>query len=391
MTRYRVPFSVAVISVAVSAALDANAQLKSTGNAQVLNASSQVSQTCSGGYALTISGTGALDLKCEGSLTTPQGTSAPAQTPTEAGVISFTSASFTGPQNQPIALSLQRTARNGGNPGTGAISTLVDISRGPCTIYGSAGGQTSVTFAAGDVAPKTVTLAATAQGECAVRVVTGSADDRATAITSTFVAVTAPSGTPAPTPLPTPAPTSPPTGSCYNGTQTIPETSNIVMQTMYAGGTNNYVLDSRSYTNPVPGTQANGFPQATTVDNTVQVFPLPQTWPDGAPITAALLSFTDYIYFNLSGAQYEISLSKCKGDFSYYKTAQQYPIGNDTYQPCGGLFGATASVRWSNQGNFLTCQIPTGEQWYMNWRPVPGSCPTNFGHTCGQTFYVPRG
>lgn len=194
-----------------------------------------------------------------------------------------------------------------------------------------------------------------------------------------------PAPAPAPAPPP-PLPVTPPVGSCpaVEGT--------IVMQTMNPGGTNNYALDSLAYRNPPPGVQANGFPEATTPHNTVQVFPLSRTWPDGQPVTSAVVTFTDYIYFNLAGAQYEVSLSPCKGDFTSYKTAQTYHIPyNGTFTACGGVFGPSFSVRWGAEGNFMTCQIPANEQWYLNWRVVPGTCKTGYGKTCGQTFGVQRG
>jgi hypothetical protein len=164
------------------------------------------------------------------------------------------------------------------------------------------------------------------------------------------------------------------------------------MQTMYMGGSNNYAFDSLAFVNPPAGTNFSGDAKATAPQDTVQVYPLPQTWPDGTPVTTATAFFASYIYYNLAGAQYEVAFSKCKGDFSYYKTAQaHFTYFGTSYEPCGIVWGADFNASWGTQGSYSSCQVPAGEQWYMNWRVVPGTCPTNAGRTCGQTFYVPRG
>jgi hypothetical protein len=116
-------------------------------------------------------------------------------------------------------------------------------------------------------------------------------------------------------------------------------------------------------------------------------------WPDNVtPAAQAIVQFASYIFFNQTGAQYEVAFSKCKGDFSYYKTntaTVAYPGSTQVFQPCGVVWGTDMSLAWSRDGAIDQCRIPAGEQWYMNWRV--SNCPTGTGHTCGQTFYVPRG
>jgi len=200
-----------------------------------------------------------------------------------------------------------------------------------------------------------------------------------------------PTPTPSPTPTPTPTPTPSPTGgTCTNlagATITIP--ANIVNQPLYMGGTNNYALDSSHYTNPAPGTPFNGNTGATTPENTIQVFKLPTTWPAGAPVNVASAYFAPWL-INASGVNFEVAFSNCPGDFSYYKTAT---AANTDFgiplQVCGVAAGDTLVLNWGPVGSFTTCRIPPGTgDWYLNWRVVPGTCPTNLGHTCGQTFYT---
>ena len=186
--------------------------------------------------------------------------------------------------------------------------------------------------------------------------------------------VPAPTPPPAPPPAPTPVPTS---GVCINSAgESIPIPTNIVMQTMKVGGTNNYALD---------GTWSSTAPQ-----NTIQVFPLPTVWGDGKALRGANVQFTSTSFVNLS-AEYEVSFSKCPGDFSYYKNARaSVPYGTHTFFPCGIRFGSDFNISWGNEGpSIYACYTPPGEQWYMNWRVH--NCPTDKGRTCGQTFYVPRG
>jgi len=83
MTRYRVPLSgLTILAVAVSAALDVNAQAKSTASARLLNSTGAVLNTCTG-YSLTIGSGGDLDVKCDTSATpTPTPTPSPTPSPT---------------------------------------------------------------------------------------------------------------------------------------------------------------------------------------------------------------------------------------------------------------------------------------------------------------------
>jgi hypothetical protein len=67
----------------------------------------------------------------------------------------------------------------------------------------------------------------------------------------------------------------------------------------------------------------------------------------------------------------------------------QAPNSPNLFYPCGLKAGADMNVGWSNTSSIYTCLVPTNEQWYMNWRV--NNCPTGYGHTCGQTFYLPQG
>jgi hypothetical protein len=173
--------------------------------------------------------------------------------------------------------------------------------------------------------------------------------------------------------------------------QTIAEPQGIVVQTMYMAGTNNYAIDSLAFVNPAPGAaRPNPFNVGTNAPaGSIQVFPLPTTFPGGAPVNTATAYFANWL-LAATGVQYEVALSKCRGDFSYYATAtaanRDYaPL---VFQPCGVVSGDTFNVSWGTQGSYSTCQVDAG-QWYLNWRIVPGTgalCVNTSAHTCGQTF-----
>jgi hypothetical protein len=198
--------------------------------------------------------------------------------------------------------------------------------------------------------------------------------------TSTFVAINVvadPTPTPSPTPSPTPTPTG---GSCMNPAgQLITAPGTIKMQTMYMGGTNNYAVDDLNFVNPPPGTDANtilGRVTASAPAGSIQVFTVPKTWSDGiTPAPSVHVGFVDWL-LNGIGVQYEIALSTCPGDFSYYKTATA--IDNSLIpgaQPCGVVSGPTVSLNWSPGGSFIACKtnVAPNATWYMNWRIVPGT------------------
>lgn len=187
--------------------------------------------------------------------------------------------------------------------------------------------------------------------------------------------------TPTPPPVPTPAPT--PKPSPAPGTCAAP--SNAVMQTMYLAGTNNYVFDDRTYRNPPPG-NPSPTPAATSPQGTIQIFPLKTAWPDGDPVYIASVQFASFIVYNLGG-QYEVSFSRCPGDFETYK----HDTPTQGTFPCGALSGPDFALAYiiGVPSGITYCGIPAGEQWYMNWRSI--DCPADKGKTCGQTFYVPRG
>jgi len=189
-----------------------------------------------------------------------------------------------------------------------------------------------------------------------------------------------PNVTPAPTPTPSPTPTPTPTpspGTCPA------KPSNVVLQATFPGGTNNYVFDDLSgWRNP------SNHPNTSTPQGAIQAFALPLTWPGGAPVTNGTAAFGS-LSPQQSGVQFEVAFSKCPGDFTYYKspagTVNQY---GQTWYPCGGVYGSDFPISWSPLASYSTCGIPTGEQWYMNWRAI--GCRAGMGYTCGQTFYVPQ-
>jgi hypothetical protein len=162
------------------------------------------------------------------------------------------------------------------------------------------------------------------------------------------------------------------------------------MQTMFIGGTNNYVFDDRLYRNASTGYPGLGGPQGT-----IQVFPLPLTWRDGTPVTSASVQMATFIYYNQAVSYYEVAFSPCPGDFTYYTSpaATVYYDGNPAkpYYPCGQQWSADMQISWSTvaRPNMIdACYKPAGAQWYMNWRVV--GCPGQAGYTCGQTFYIPK-
>jgi hypothetical protein len=402
MTRYRVTFSgMTMLAVAVSAALDANAQKAgSTSTARMLNSSGGVMQSCSN-YTLTIDPNGSLDVSCLGP--TPAPTPAPTPTPTQAGTEKGV-VQFVPPTNFPVnrqvstpsvnvPLQVTRVAQTvGGIPTLGVASANVIVMSGPCAPLGV---MIPVTFPNG---VQTVTLPAntitgSGSGACGIALSGGDTDpNQKSKFTSAFPNITVvPDPTPGPTPAPTPAPTAPPSGQCVNAAGvTVDVPGNIVMQPMFIGGSGNYVFDSSNYLNNGSATNPPS-PGATGPMNTIQVFELPKTWRDGSQVRLAQPVFGDYVLVN-NGASFEVAFSKCKGDFSYYKTPQAsvtFPGGTQTFTPCGIVYGPNFSMAWGLQGDFLTCQVSATETWYMNWRVVPGTCPTGTGHTCGNVFSVP--
>ena len=197
-------------------------------------------------------------------------------------------------------------------------------------------------------------------------------------------------------PKPRPQPAPPPSVCVNPAGQSIAEPFNIKMQTLYMGGTNNYAVDDANFVNPSPGTDANtvlGRVNVKAPSGSIQVFTVPKTWPDGSPALSAAALFVEWL-LNAVGVQYEMALSTCKGDFSFYKTA----IATNTdlgapFQPCGVVSGPSATLSWTPQGSFSACRMnvaPASATWYLNWRIVPGTggnCVNNpIRHTCGQVF-----
>ena len=81
-------------------------------------------------------------------------------------------------------------------------------------------------------------------------------------------------------------------------------------------------------------------------------------------------------------------MSKCPGDFSYYKTESatfRFAPGGVPYTPCGMIGGTVFTIGAGPDQGYNTCRIPSGEQWYLNWRVV-GGCPANRGLTCGHVM-----
>ena len=204
---------------------------------------------------------------------------------------------------------------------------------------------------------------------------------------------------PRPTQPTFPTPTAPVPGACANPAgQLVTPPGPVVMQTMYMGGTNNYAIDDVGFVNPAPGTDPNTiYKRITTAApaGSTQAFTVPKTWPDGSPATSVSAGFADWL-LNGIGVQYEVALSTCPGDFSYYKTAgASVQFAGMTFQPCGVLANPFGSVNWSPEGSFLACKmnVAPNATWYLNWRIVPstgGGCadigPGLAFHTCGNVF-----
>lgn len=185
---------------------------------------------------------------------------------------------------------------------------------------------------------------------------------------------------PTPTPIPpTPCPSPP---------------GRVVMQTLYMSGTNNYAVDDVAFVNPPPGSPYAHNPLALVTAQapagSVQVFTLPKTWTDGSAATNGAIGFVDWL-LNGQGVQYEVALSQCVGDFTYYKSPQAAVGG---YYPCGIVSGPFININWTPQGQVNACKVDQSKTWYVNWRLVPGTtagCNSiNVGgtiyHTCGGAF-----
>jgi hypothetical protein len=182
---------------------------------------------------------------------------------------------------------------------------------------------------------------------------------------------------PAPKPTPAPAPAPTPANCAWP--------ANGKLQPIFPGGSGNYAFDSFGYTNT--GRQPGPDPGATGPANSIQIFKLPGAFLDGTLIQHGHLTFGDFVLVN-NGGLYEVSISKCPGDFETYK--QDPPLEANVYR-CGLTYGPNFSMGWATgtPAFFNECQVPVGEQWYLNWR-VHG-CPTDTGHTCGNVFTIPRG
>lgn len=192
-----------------------------------------------------------------------------------------------------------------------------------------------------------------------------------------------PAPTPSPTPAPTPAPTPvPPPTDC-----SMP--SNAKAQPIYPGGTINYVYDSFGYTNtgkrpiPDPGTSSPA--------GSIQVFSIPAAYQDGVSIYHGQVMFGEQPGLNPSGALYEVTISRCPGDFQTYRHDPDFSQSGDfTYSSCGFTGGLNGQITWSRlPGAPGECYVPQGQQWYLNWRSP--RCPAEAGvPTCGQTFFIPH-
>ena len=190
-----------------------------------------------------------------------------------------------------------------------------------------------------------------------------------------------------------------PPSVCVNPAgQSIAEPSNIKMQTINMGGFNNYAVDDINFVNPPAGTDASsilGRVTAKAPSGSIQVFTVPKSWPDGTPALSAVALFAEWL-LNAVAVQYEMALSTCKGDFSFYKTAVATNTDFGTpFQPCGVVSGPSATLSWTPQGSFSACRMnvaPASATWYLNWRIVPGTggnCANNpIRHTCGQVFFT---
>lgn len=159
----------------------------------------------------------------------------------------------------------------------------------------------------------------------------------------------------------------------------------VVMQPMCVGGSNNYVYDTRQWRNDCRSVIDSGYHAP---EGTIQVFPLPAAFLDGAPLVRGHIGFTSTSYS--SSAQYEVAFSKTPGDFSYYKSeAATVKYFGSNFYPCGQVYGTDQALSFDREmGEISTCKLDN-DQWYLNWRAI--GCPSGTGHTCGQTFYIPRG
>jgi hypothetical protein len=377
MTRYRVPFSgLTILAVAVTAAMDVQGQAKSTAAARFTDSAGVKSCT---GYSLTIDSTG-LDVRCDNASSTPTPTPTPTPAPTPTP---------TGPTASEITSPVPGSTITGGsatfvwNTGVGLEARYLVIRSGGTEYYSNypAGHNVAGLSQAVTGLPTSGTII----------VELSSYFGATTGWATKSYSYAAAAGSPTPTPSPTPSPTG--GATCVNSAgQTVTEPAKMIMQPMFVGGTNNYVFDSDKYSNTG---RPNIDPAVVGAQGTTQVFELPKTWgAGGRAIDGAQVAFASYIVYSGAGAQYEVAFSKCKGDFSYYKSAQAqvgYPGTTQTFQPCGVIWGSDMSVGWSIGGpSIYSCGIPAGETWYMNWRVVPGTC-NNGSYTCGQTFYIPGG
>lgn len=163
-------------------------------------------------------------------------------------------------------------------------------------------------------------------------------------------------GTPTPSPTPTPAPTPAPTPTPSSCAGVNPDSYPVMVPAGRNDHTYNYPSDSITWR-------------------------IRKADPFGNPMKGGALAFASEPLFNPIGSSYEVSISKCPGDFETYK--QTPPTQG--YYPCGhapdGFVDFAAS--WYPGGGVMTCAVPENEQWYLNWRCTRGPS----GLPCGQTFY----
>jgi hypothetical protein len=333
MTRISVPYRLLGLAAAAFAAVLSSNVYSQSGRATLIGATAG-QQTCS--YStIAMQPTGQIDITC-----TPS-------TPSGVATIGFSLPSYA-----PVTKDATTNATlNISLVGVGTASTLVSATMTASGTCNPTPASQTVQFAAGTtVTSATYQIIATSVGVCnlALTNITAGATPGTVDATIQVNAATVGGGGP------------PPPAGC-------PATpANVVVNSMAGQSVGQHVRD-----NPV---------------GSIQSYPLPRTRASGAALTDAVIGYTPDTVWTPSSLGVEVSISKCPGDIAAYKALP--PISNFgvSFYPCGKNGGGEGlSLNWTmGQTGGSACNVPAGEQWFINWRIVSG-CPA--GQACGQLFY----
>jgi hypothetical protein len=333
MTRNRVPYrGLGLIAAAVATAMSPNV-FPAAGTASLQGAPAGA-QGCVYSSIQTLS-TGEVTITCNTVVAN------------DPGAIGFSASAYpdvskdTALATAPFNVSIFRL---GGTTGI-VTGTVASTTPAVCTVAAGA-----VTFADGDNSPKTVNVTGLTTGTCSLTFTLGSGSPSAGNLNTSVLIKDA-------------ATLPPPPAGCSG----LTPTSNFTQFTNFGPAGQGTVL--------------------TGTLGVIYSWPLPKG-STGAQATLATITHTQHTSSTSpSEVSVEWSISKCPGDFAYYKTpAASVTSRLKLYAPCGGTFGIeSGGLKYNTVGSMDTCKVPTTETWYVNFRFTSGTanCP---GGRCDVTY-----